>query len=217
MTDTKMNQIADKIQKLLSLAGNNPSAEEAQAALLKAQELMAKYNIEVSASDGAGGYTYDMIETNVKSHKFNDILISTIAASFAVRAIILYIKKLAVFGRSDNAKAAASAFEFAYKTMVRGGNKATREAGVQPGHKGAAHYYNSYVIGFINGLKSALDAQTVALAVVVPDDVNAEFNNRFTMGKEKRYGKTAAAYNRSIYNSGFSDGSKVMDKRSIQA
>ena len=36
MTDIKMNKIADKIQKLLSLAGNNPSAEEAKAALLKA-------------------------------------------------------------------------------------------------------------------------------------------------------------------------------------
>lgn len=45
MTDTKKAKIADKIQKLLALAGNNPSEEEAQAALLKAQELMAEYII----------------------------------------------------------------------------------------------------------------------------------------------------------------------------
>lgn len=43
---TDLNKIADKIQKLLSLAGNNPSQEEAQAALLKAQKLMAQYNID---------------------------------------------------------------------------------------------------------------------------------------------------------------------------
>lgn len=38
---TDMNKIAEKVQKLLNLAGNNPNQEEAQAALLKAQALMA--------------------------------------------------------------------------------------------------------------------------------------------------------------------------------
>lgn len=45
-----MNEkIIDKIQKLLSLAGNNPSEEEAQAAMLKAQKLMAQYHIDAQA------------------------------------------------------------------------------------------------------------------------------------------------------------------------
>ena len=50
---TDMNKIADKIQKLLNLAGNNPNEEEAQAALLKAQKLMAQYNVDLeSLGDG---------------------------------------------------------------------------------------------------------------------------------------------------------------------
>lgn len=59
----KMSQIADKIQKLLALAGNNPSQEEAQAALLKAQALMAKYNLKESdiSTDG-NKLTYDIEE-----------------------------------------------------------------------------------------------------------------------------------------------------------
>lgn len=44
------SNIANKIQKLLNLANNNPSSEEAQAALLKAQQLMAEHNIHVEAS-----------------------------------------------------------------------------------------------------------------------------------------------------------------------
>ncbi len=39
-------RISEKIQKLLSLASNNPSDEEARSAMLKAQELMLKYHIE---------------------------------------------------------------------------------------------------------------------------------------------------------------------------
>ena len=39
-------RIITKIQNLLNLASNNPSEEEAKAALLKAQELMLKYHIE---------------------------------------------------------------------------------------------------------------------------------------------------------------------------
>ena len=37
-----------KIEKLLALAGNNPSEAEAQAAMLKAQKLMAEHNLDMA-------------------------------------------------------------------------------------------------------------------------------------------------------------------------
>lgn len=40
--------IISKIEKLLALAGNNPSETEAQAAMLKAQQLMAQHNLDMS-------------------------------------------------------------------------------------------------------------------------------------------------------------------------
>lgn len=40
--------IISKIEKLLALAGNNPSETEAQAALLKAQQLMAEHNLDMA-------------------------------------------------------------------------------------------------------------------------------------------------------------------------
>lgn len=216
MTDTKMNQIADKIQKLLALAGNNPSEQEAQAALLKAQALMAKYNIDMEAAGTDEVIKYELIETKVKQHKFNNTLGTILANSFACRVIILG-NKLAFFGRSDNAKAAASAMEFAFTVMKRGGDKATRDNGYIPGHQGAAHFYNSYVMGFLAGLKSAMDAQTVALAVVVPQDVNDEFKKKFPNTRQTKKSNTKAAFGRSTYEAGFRDGSSVMNKRSLNA
>lgn len=46
-------EILKKIDKLLALAGNNPSENEAISAALKAQALMAKYNIELADVQGA--------------------------------------------------------------------------------------------------------------------------------------------------------------------
>ena len=218
MTDTKMNQIADKIQKLLALAGNNPSETEAKAALLKAQALMAKYNVDMEAAQTGEKITYELVETKVKAHRFNNSLGTILANAFACRIIILgATNKIAFFGRSDNAKAVASAMDFAFKVMVKGGNKATRDNGILPGHQGAAHYYNSYVLGFLHGIKSALDAQTVALAVVVPQDVNDAFSKKFPNLRQIRSSNTKAAFGRSAYEAGMRDGSSVMSRRSIEA
>jgi hypothetical protein len=38
----------DRIRKLLNLAGGNPNENEAEVAILKAQELLLKYKIEES-------------------------------------------------------------------------------------------------------------------------------------------------------------------------
>lgn len=208
--------IADKIQKLLALAGNNSNESEAKAALLKAQELMAQYNIDMDGLHQEASIKYEFIVTKVKAHKLNNSLASIIAGSFACKTII-FNGKLSMFGREDNSKAAASALEFAHKVMVNGGNKATREAGIQPGHTGAAHYYNSYCMGFLHGLKAALDAQTVALAVVVPEDVNKEFDKKFTNRKTYQSTGLKAAYGRSAYEAGKRDGSSVMGRRSLEA
>lgn len=216
MTDSKLNRIADKIQKLLNLAGNNPSEAEAQAALLKAQALMAEYNIDKESLSAEEALSYDLIQTKVKSHKFNNQLGMILGSSFACRVIIVD-SKVSFFGRSDNAKAAASAMEFAFKVMVKGGNKATRENGVLPGHQGAAHFYNSYVLGFLEGLKATLDAQTVALAIVVPKDVHDEFNKKFPRTRPVKSTRTKTAFGRSAYEAGKRDGSSVMGKRSLHA
>lgn len=45
-------EIREKIAKLLALASNNPSEEEAQVAAAKAQELAARYQIEIEVGEG---------------------------------------------------------------------------------------------------------------------------------------------------------------------
>lgn len=211
-----MASITDKIQKLLNLAGNNPNEQEAKAALLKAQELMAQYNVDMEGVHSEEDIKYELVATKVKAHKLNNILATIIGPSFACKVIIVD-GKLSFFGRSDNAKASASACEFAFSVMKKGGDKATRDNGYQPGHTGAAHFYNSYVMGFLHGLKTSMDAQTVALAVVVPEDVKEEFEEKFTNRRSFKSTGIKAAYGRSAYEAGVKDGSNVMGKRALNA
>ena len=90
----EMNEaIVKKIQKLLALAdkARNNSEEEAQAALLKAQELMAQYGVETSMVDGVQDKVSYGLETCV--HKGDKGFRCQLAISVA-RQFFLKINRL---------------------------------------------------------------------------------------------------------------------------
>lgn len=212
-----MDRIIDKIQKLLSLAGNNPSEEEAKAALLKAQKLMAKYSI---SQDHLGDskhkkHAYAFVDSRVKDRGIHCQLANVIAHSFSCKAL-RNKGYIFIFERSENAQAAASATKFAFKTMRRGADKNIRAEGLDPSGKGVATIYNSYCNGFIEGLKSAMDAQCVALDIIVPKDVVDEMNARFNLRTSKK-SKIMVSANEKFFSNGFNDGRTAMDKRSLKA
>lgn len=211
-----IDSIVEKIQKLFSLAGNNPSKEEAKSALLKAQELMAKYNIEQEELNKSGlKYTYELFDTRVKERGIHNTLASVIATSFSCR-VLGSAGYICVFGRSDNANAACEAIKFAFKVMRKGAHKEIRDLGLNSEGSGVAPIYNTYCMGFIAGLKSSMEAQCVALAIIVPQDVTDEMNSRFNL-RDGRRSKFHADSDTERYNRGFKAGSTVMAKRGIEA
>ena len=215
---TDMNKIADKIQKLLALSGNNPSEDEAQAALLMAQRLMAKYNINQEDLGGEEKISYSLELVKVKTNPRSKRLCMIIANSFAVKAI-LCSNRIHYFGRKMNVDAAKSALEYSHRVMERGMTKACRDKGLSGTEQaGASLIYNAYADGFMSGLQEAMAAQTKALAIVVPEDVNKAFNEKFP---DLRAGRAIhMRYSRDnidSYAQGFSDGKRVMDKRSLTA
>lgn len=208
------NKIVEKVQKLLNLAGNNPNENEAKAALLKAQKLMAEYNISMSGLAEEPGARYELVTTKVTSRTIRNKLANVIGDSFACKVIIIG-GKLSFFGYSMNAKAAASAFEFAYKSMERGGRKACKEVGLDASASGGSQVYNSYFSGFVCGIKEALDAQSVALAIVIQQDVKEEFSNRFSNSKLFKSQRVVGG-SQQAFSSGKVDGNSCMGKRELK-
>lgn len=213
---TNMNAIANKIQHLLNKTVENGATEaEAQAALLMAQKLMAKYNIELEQQTGSKDFKCSLEETKVKPNPRNNSLGNIIANSFAVKGI-LYGGKWAFFGREANAKAAAEALKFIHKTLEAGIRRVCADHGLKSSERGAAFYYNAYALGFINGLKEAMAAQTKALCVVVPEDVNNKFNEKFPKLNTYRGKGMQYHHDQDAYAQGQRDGRSAMDRRSLQ-
>lgn len=215
---TDMNKITDKIQKLLNLAGNNPNEEEAQAALLKAQKLMAQYNVDLeSLGDGKKELKCSLELTKVKTNPRDNQVHIIIADAFACKPLISCGRHIMFFGREDNAKAAKSCMEFIHKTLEQGIRRVCKEYGLKSSERGASDIYNGYAKGFIEGLKETVGAQTVALAVVVPEDVKEAFSKKFPSLKSYK-GKSASwdpSY-KDAYHQGKQDGRSAMDKRSLK-
>ena len=215
---TDLNKIADKIQHLLDKTVANGATEgEAETALLLAQKLMKKYNIAEGELNNGEKVEYSLEPCKVRVNPRSKWMCGIIAQSFAVRAIISG-NHICFFGHKTNVMAAKSALEFANRVMERGLTKACRDQGLEPSQSGASLIYNAYATGFIHGLKEALDAQTVALAVVVPEDVNKAFDERFANARAGRKTRMKIGYGqREAYESGHRDGSEVMNKRSLEA
>lgn len=219
---TDLNKIADKIQHLLDkTVANGATEEEAQTALLLSQKLMAKYNIaanELNTGDKPIEYSFEACK--VKANPRSKWMSMIIANSFAVRAILCNdgkASRIYYFGYKANVMAAKSALEFAHKVMEKGMTKACLAKGLEPSEAGASMIYNAYAKGFISALKEAMDAQTVALAVVVPEDVNKAFDEKFPDRQKGKSTSMKMGNNEwEAFEAGRKDGSQVMNKRSLE-
>lgn len=218
---SEMNNIVKKIQKLLALADSkrNDSESEAQAALLKAQQLMAQYGVEMSEVDvdSKDPVSYSLETCQHKGNKgFRCQLAVIIARNFRCKTILMGNKQVAFFGHSDDAKIAKSAFEYAYHFAKKNGDKCVGEA--RRNCEETKNVFNSYVQGFLSGLRQKLDAQCQALVLVVPEDVKTEFNNQFPKLGVHHGGLTAkGSVNMNAYNQGVTDGRACMDSRTLNS
>lgn len=74
-TMTNMDKMAEKIQNLLNkTTANGATEEEAKSALLMAQKLMAKYNIDLAATTGNKELKCSLEQTKVKANPRNNSL-----------------------------------------------------------------------------------------------------------------------------------------------
>ena len=209
----KQEQALDKIKKLLALSENNPSEGESKAALLKAQKLMAEYDIAME--DMENSETAENLIVYCE-HKWNfgyrKALASVISKNFRVETFISK-QQVCFFGHRLDAEIAKNTFETAYRVINTLANRAYYSA--KADGRETVGVYNSYANGFIFGLKQALDAQCTALLIVTPEDVKTEFKE-MTSGWKVRSRKLPPHSDYSAYMSGVADGKSFLGKKQIQ-
>ena len=214
-----MDNIIEKIKKLLELSGNNPSECEAISAALKAQELMAKYDLTIEQiKDNANQREIiEAIYMNTGKHEMKTWkygLADTISKNFKCK-IFLYNKDSIVFyGYKEDAKIALQVFTYLYETgnqlAVKYYNKCRKEG------KQTKGVMNSYLLGFRKGVASVLEEQCKALMIVTPKEVIDKFEER-----TKGFGSTTKSMRASgsgvAFDTGKRDGVDAVKARQISA
>lgn len=201
-----------KVEKLLALAGNNPSESEAKSAMMKAQALIAEYNLdmsELSSDDKEEIVIVPTIHPNNNGYRIR--LAQVLSSNFRCRCIMSG-NIVHFIGHKTDAEVCAKVFNYAYKVSRRQGQKIERTA--RQNGKSTRGVFNSYCIGFCDGIKSVLDEQCRALMIVVPEDVDIELKAR--SGGTYGGGIRLKGFTKETYNKGREDGRNHMRSRQIE-
>lgn len=213
-----MEKILNKIKNLLDLANNNPNENEAIAAALKAQELMAKYNIELDQLDDKKE-TREIVEEiyhqsdKHEMRKWKISLADIIAQNFRCKVYFMNKKDVVFYGYKEDAKIALNVFTYLYeignKFAVRYYNKCKKEG------KETRGVMNTYLVGFKDGVAEVLEKQCTALMIVTPKEVTESFEE-MTSGWKTIKSTLRLSGDTSAYSNGKSDGRDMATARNIE-
>lgn len=213
-----MEKILNKIKNLLDLANNNPNENEAIAAALKAQELMAKYNIELDQLDDKKE-TREIVEEiyhqsdKHEMRKWKIGLADIIAQNFRCKVYFMNKKDVVFYGYKEDAKIALNVFTYLYeignKFAVRYYNKCKKEGEETRG------VMNTYLVGFKGGVAEVLEKQCTALMIVTPKEVTESFEE-MTSGWKTIKSTLRLSGDTSAYSNGKSDGRDMATTRNIE-
>ena len=199
------------IRSLFAKAESTHSEHEAKAAILKAQELMAKYGIQSISDEDQIVYTSQSC-THSGNRSFRRVLANVIAPNFKVK-YYLSNNTVTFFGRENDVRIAKEVFEYSYRFICRETRRLCKEK--KQSGLSADGITNTYALGFCTGLKEQLESQSVALMVIVPSDVQKKYEE---MSKDFKHVRRKIGHIRkdlSIYQQGVQDGRSVMARRTL--
>lgn len=211
-----MEKIISKIKKLLEMTLENGASEnEAMVAALKAQKLMAEYNLTVADIDTDDTHQ-SIIEESVNSgtgDKWKYTLANIIARNFCCKTYFVGKRKIVFYGYEKDAKIAADVFKFLFNT----GNKLADRCYYEYYKNGenTRGVKNTYLIGFCDGINEVLGKQCTALMIVIPKEVTESFDE-LSKSWQKFDSSLSYKYNTKAYEKGKTDGISTANARSIE-
>ncbi|MEI6809176.1 MAG: DUF2786 domain-containing protein [bacterium] len=214
----------EKIRKLLALAAS-PHPHEAEAAMLKAHELMTRYNIEpgrkenseyISMCIGAPALrhstAYDAMAAILRDFYF----VETIYISIIVPAAAKRGKILEISGTSVNVKMASYIADFLNMSIHEQANAKRIDR---------KRTLNDYALGFLKGVSEKLTGQRNAMAATSPETAAliTRGDSALLVYFRKRYPRLRTRYNggrnmdEAAYSAGIKDGRNLVIHRPVEA
>lgn len=220
-TNDKAAKVLDKVKKLLALSGNNPSEEEAKSAALKAQKLMAEYNLTLADAEEDEKLEITDSQFNCGGdNQWKFMLATVVAHNFRCEVYWLNKKIACFYGYKTDCEIAKDVFGMLFTTCKK---RMTQVADAEYYRTGSSRGVRfAYTQGFVSGVKSVLDAQCTALMIVTPKEVSDKYEEEIVKtsrkspisyrGQTNEYGR----FQRAFYEQGQQEGKDAMNKRSIE-
>ena len=217
LSDEKREKMIEKIRKMMNLAKKNTSMEEGLSAALHAQKLMMKYNIH--EEDVELEEIRDEITSVFSQQKHNSHLLAwrknlgaIVARNFRCKC---YMRGQDVVfrGYKADAEIALEVYTNLYTIGDKLGGQAYAEQKATTGSgKGA---YNSFVLGFLKGIEEGLGEQCTALMIIVPKEVEEEFEE-FSKNFKTSRGMAVNNVDGRLYEKGRREGKAAVKARQIE-
>ncbi|BCV20352.1 DUF2786 domain-containing protein [Moorella sp. Hama-1] len=159
-------KVLEKVKKILALASNNPSEEEAQAAMLMAQRIMAENGITLAEVEG---FTNEVVDVPItqphRTRWWYKILATIIADNFRCEAYfntINRMSRLMLIGLKQDTEVATKVFNYAVDAVryhtAKYVEKIKRDS-VNNKPLDLTGIRNDYILGFLDGLKDKFKEQ----------------------------------------------------------
>lgn len=216
MTD---KNIISKIEKLLALAGNNPSEAEAQAAMLKAQKLMAEHNLDLAQFKDQPKEKKEAVTEYFRGYHNTNWAISlarVICDNFRCNLLRAPGYGLVFVGLKEDVAICKAVFTFAADTLNKNMMKLRRQ--YRKAGKSTDGISGDYSAGFIAGLKAKYQEQVEKNnwgLVLVKDALVEQKTKDITNPKGKAH--SGKRLNRSgdsgLYTKGYLDGKSLGDNQ----
>lgn len=217
MTEQKLNKLEQQLIKLLELANKNTNQAEAIAATAKAQELMAKYNIKLQNISKKPANIVAEFATNARGKSYRFALAIILANNYGVK--LMWAGKMVpgFYGYENNAKTVTKIYEWLWQAIHRMADSYQTKIWKQG--NGVKGVYNSFVDGFLVGLKKELDKNCTALKITVAEEVNTGFDKFLAEhgGGLFTYKKRNTPVDKCAFLQGVAEGSTILQCKQVEA
>lgn len=176
-TVTDKSPIIERIQKLLALSGNNSSVNEAQAALLMAQKLLVRHNLDMadvgSIRPPVENIDEKLIYSSGRAENWRVILASVIAANFRCKVYTSRIGITQIFfvGHSTDISIAVNVYHTASLMAEAGAEKFAANYPTGSRRRIGTDFKSGFVVGLRAQFEKQKNDNGWGLILATPKDV----------------------------------------------
>ena len=220
--NNKLEKVKELITKLLEVTVENGASEnEAVEAALKVQKILAKYDMELADINTAVPEEIIQDEIDIANTNWQKMLAGVIAQNFCVESFTRIRRNnvgkkcysIVFYGYKRHCDVAREVFRSLYEFGNRRGKEIFKE--YRSRGYDVTGIKNQFYIGYIRGVKTALEVQSRALMIITPPEVTKSYQEFCIKANMRNTSPIRYTPNKELYDRGVSAGREAASRKEL--